>query len=100
MCDAVAINIVNEKDVEKTDKSCTMQRFLCMAVHGYEPFGKGIKNVMIGSRIVERINEANGKLELEDEDYKMLWKAVDAMTLNPVAAQKCLVFYEAVDNVK
>ncbi len=86
--------------VQKFTDKCSMKRFLQMAIYAHEPFGKGISNIRIGSRLLDKIEKAKEKLELEDGHYKMLKEAVEAFEQLPRAAMKWAPFYEAVGDAK
>ncbi len=98
--DDVPIEVDGKLVSQKIDDTCSMQRFLTMCVYGYTPLGKGIKNIRIGNRLIEKIEAANGTLEIEDEDFNMLQEAIESLENPPGGAFKFLPFYEAVDAAK
>jgi len=94
----VKVKIANEDPTKETESTCSLNKFIRMAVFSFPEFGKGLKNIRAGNRI---INASDKKvIELEDADYEMLCKALESMELNPAGAQKLLPFYEAIIGAK
>jgi len=98
--DDVPIEIDGKMVSQKSDDTCSMKRFLKSCIYAYVPFGKGLKNIRIGNRLIEAIKAADEKLEIEDGDYRLLKKAMEEMENPPGGAFKFLPFYEAFDKAK
>lgn len=94
----VVVMVASEDPKKEAEPTCSLGRFIRMAVFAFPEFGKGLKNIQTGSKIIEA--SAKEVIELEDADHEMLCKAVEAMELNPSGAQKLLPFYKAIIGAK
>jgi len=96
--DAIEIEVVDKRVNVTRQERVTFARFLKDAVEGYLPFGKGLRNIRAGAKILDALERLDGQptLALEDSDYLMLKDAVAETQLNPQAARRLIGFIEAV----
>lgn len=84
-------------EVLDTEIDYTFKKFLMDAMDQYKPFGSGIKNIRQAVKIADLIEESEGELEFEDNDYEELKKAVEVAEWRPGVARQLLSYYEALD---
>lgn len=78
----------------------TFKEWALKSVRSYPFFGKGLEAIMQGADIVKLIESAKKTLEFGTTDYDKFWKACEAMTWNPRAAQACIPFFVAVKDAE
>lgn len=54
------------------------------AINGYQEAAKGIQNILLAVKIVNKIDAAEKEVEFEDTEWSFLYKAMDAIQWNPV----------------
>lgn len=90
------------REPEPITKEFGFKDFVCAAVEGTELFGKGLKNIRKGSRIIAGVESMDGKpeLALEEEDYQALKDAVEGFAWSPPVAMQCLSYFEAIEKAE
>lgn len=90
------------KEPDPVTKALSFSEFVKMAVEGTELFGKGLKNIRKGIRIIEKLDSIDGQAELtlEDEDYLALKDAVEGFAWAPTAAMQCVAYLEAIQDAE
>ena len=69
-----------------------------LALDGYAPLGRGLKQIRQAVKLAERISASNGILELEDADFDVVKAAVDAFEWSPGSARKLVAYYEVIES--
>ena len=69
-----------EKTIKVDNKDITfkVKDLLSSAVENYQEGLKGIRNINMTIKIFNKIEAAQSKIELEDAEFDMLYKAIDA----------------------
>jgi len=69
-----------EKPVQLGNEKVVLRSkdLLKTAIENYQEALKGIKNINMSLKIFNKIEDADGKLELEDAEFDMLYKAIDS----------------------
>ena len=98
--DVVTGFVTNQKTNVDVAFTLSFGEFLKNAVETYPLFGKGLRNIRRGSRIIEAVEAMNGEVRLEDEDWSSLKDAVNEIQLNPKIARKFIPFIDAVEGAK
>jgi len=73
--------------------------WLVSAVHNNPIFGKGLRNIMQGAKIVTEVKEQKDAeyIKLEDDDYAKLKESADICQWIPRVAIALIPFHQALD---
>jgi len=100
--EVVTIQIATVRGDQSIDK--TIFEFLIEAVEAWPEFGKGLKAIRQGDKIIKLIESArvqdSPSILLEDADYTALKNAVEGVQWNSKFAIKMLPFMDAVEKAQ
>lgn len=75
-------------------------KWLISAIHANQLFGKGLKNIMTGAKLVTDITDQKDSqyIALEDDEFDKLKESVEICQWVPKVAIKLVPFFQAVNN--